>query len=167
MSIPIPPTRTDRSSAVFRMPSAAGIALIKAFEQCRLHAYLPTPHDVPTIGWGSTRDSDGTRIRIGQVWTQAHADAVFNDHLLTLAREVGRAIAGAPTSQPQFDALVSFAYNLGSTALTRSTLLALHRAGDFAGAAAQFARWNRQGKIVLAGLSRRRAAEATLYRTAA
>ena len=167
MSIPIPPTRTDRTSTNFRMPSAAGIALIKAFEQCRLRAYLPTPHDVPTIGWGSTRDSDGTRIRIGQVWTQAHADAVFNDHLLALAREVGRAIAGAPTSQPQFDALVSFAYNLGATALARSTLLALHRAGDFTGAAAQFARWNRQGKVVLAGLSRRRAAEAALYRTAA
>jgi GH24 family phage-related lysozyme (muramidase) len=92
---------------------------------------------------------------------------VFNDYLLGLAREVGRAIAGAPTSQPQFDALVSFAYNLGATALGRSTLLALNRAGNFTGAAAQFARWNRQGKIALPGLSRRRAAEAALYRTAA
>lgn len=167
MSIPISPTTTGNTAPVFRLPSAAGVSLIKSFEACRLHAYLPTPHDVPTIGWGSTRDRDGARIRIGQTWTQTHADAVFNDTLLALAHEVGRMLAGTRTSQPQFDALVSFAYNLGATALARSTLLALHRAGDFTGAAAQFARWNRQGKVVLAGLSRRRAAEAALYRTAA
>ncbi|MGL4543708.1 MAG: lysozyme [Polymorphobacter sp.] len=157
---PAPPPAT-----LFRMPSAAGIALIKAFEACRLIAYLPTRDDVPTIGWGSTRDSDGSRIRLGEAWTQAKADAVFSDQLIALAREVGRTLGRTPASQPQFDALVSFAYNLGTPALARSTLLALHRAGDFAGAAAQFARWNRQGKIVLPGLSRRRAAEAALYRS--
>ncbi|HPU14470.1 MAG TPA: lysozyme [Polymorphobacter sp.] len=165
MSIPI--SRHPAATAAFHLPSAAAIALIKSFEKCRLHAYLPTPDDVPTIGWGSTRDSDGSRIRLGQVWTQAQADTVFNDQLLALAREIGGCLAQARTSQPQFDALVSFAYNLGAAALARSTLLALHRAGDFAGAAAQFARWNRQGKTVLPGLARRRAAEAALYRTAA
>jgi len=166
MSTPNSHRRSDGTTVPRRLPSAAGIALIKSFEACRLQAYLPTADDVPTIGWGNTRDSDGTRIQIGQVWTQARADAVFNDHLLVLAREVGALLGQARTSQSQFDALVSFAYNLGAPALARSTLLALHRAGDFTGAAAQFARWNRQGRTVLSGLSRRRAAEAALYRTA-
>ncbi len=154
-------------TAAFRLPSATGIALIKAFEDCRLTAYFPTPRDVPTIGWGSTRDRAGRPVRIGQVWTQAEADAVFHDQLLVLARGVARQLDSAPTSQPQFDALVSLAYNIGEAALARSTLLALHKLGDFAGAAAQFARWNRQGPLVLAGLVRRRAAEAALYRRSA
>ena len=73
-----------------------------------------------------------------------------------------RAIGEAPTSQAQFDALVSFHYNTG--AIGRATLTRRHRAGDHAGAAREFARWNRAGGRVLAGLVRRRAAEAALYR---
>jgi len=164
MSSPDPSLRTD-SVAAFRLPSAAGVALIKAFEQCRLRAYLPTPDDVPTIGWGSTRAADGMPVRMGDCWTQVQADAVFHDHLIVLGRVISRLLDGAATDQPQFDALVSFAYNLGAGALGRSTLLKLHRAGDCAGAAAQFARWNKQGPKVLAGLTRRRAAEAVLYRS--
>lgn len=160
---PLPPGDT----AAFRLPSATGIALIKAFEQCRLTAYRPTPRDVPTIGWGSTRDRSGRPVRMGLVWTQAEADAVFHDQLMALARGVSRSLDGAPTSQPHFDALVSLAYNIGEAALARSTLLALHRLGDHDAAAAQFARWNRQGPLVLAGLTRRRAAEAALYRRSA
>lgn len=163
MSIPQPPARTD-SAPGFRLPSAAGIAMIKAFEQCRLIAYLPTPHDVPTIGWGSTRAADGRPVQLGQRWTQAQADSVFYDQLIALSRVLGRLLTDSMTCQSQFDALLSFAYNLGTGALARSTLLALHRAGDFTGAAAQFVRWNHQGRIVLPGLSRRRAAEVALYR---
>ena len=62
----------------------------------------------------------------------------------------------------QFDALVSFHYNTG--AIGRATLTKLHRAGDYGGAARQFARWNRAGGRVMVGLTRRRAAEAALYR---
>jgi len=65
--------------------------------------------------------------------------------------------------QGQFDALVSFAFNCGEKALAGSTLLRLHLAGDHAGAAKQFARWNQGGGKVLAGLTKRRAAEAALY----
>lgn len=135
-------------------------ALIKAFEQCRLRAYLPTPDDVPTIGWGAT----GPDVQLGMTWTQEQADARFAADLARFAAGVARALNGAPATAFQFGALVSFAYNLGVGALARSTLLRLHRAGDYAAAAAQFARWNKQGRNVLPGLTRRRAAEAQLYR---
>ena len=147
-----------------RMVSPAGLALIRRFEGCRLQAYLPTPHDVPTIGWGATRCADGSRVALGTVWTQAQADARLAGDAAGVAAAVTTLLGDAPTSQPQFDALTVFAYNVGAGALGRSTLLALHRAGDHANAAAQFARWNRQGSTVLPGLTRRRAAEAALYR---
>jgi lysozyme len=66
-------------------------------------------------------------------------------------------------SQSQFDAIVSFAFNVGEQALAKSTLLKKHLAGDYAGAAKEFARWTRGGGKVLAGLVKRRAAEAALY----
>lgn len=66
-------------------------------------------------------------------------------------------------SQGQFDAMVSFAFNCGEAALRSSTLLKKHLVGDYAGAAKEFARWNRGGGKVLPGLVKRRAAEAALY----
>lgn len=59
--------------------------------------------------------------------------------------------------------MVSLAFNIGTSAFATSTLLKKHLAGDYAGAAAQFARWNKAGGKVLAGLTKRRAAEAALY----
>ena len=77
------------------------------------------------------------------------------------AAEVAAALGDAPTSQAQFDALVSFHYNTG--AIGRATLTRKHIAGDHAGAQAEFARWNRAAGRVLKGLTRRRLAEAALY----
>jgi lysozyme len=138
-----------------------GLALIKGFEGCELTAY-PDPGtggDPWTIGWGAT----GPGIREGVTWTQAQADARLEQDLAKYAAEVADAVGDAPTSQQQFDALVSFHYNTG--AIRRATLTKLHKAGDYAGAAKEFARWNRAGGRVLAGLTRRRAAEAALYRS--
>ena len=146
----------------------AGIALIKRFEGCArrrgdgmIEAYPdPGSGGVPwTIGWGAT----GPGINPGTVWSQEQCDARLARDLERYAAEVARAIGLAPTSQQQFDALTSFHYNTG--ALPRSTLLRRHRTGDFAGAAAEFARWKHAGGRVLAGLVRRRAAEARLYRS--
>ena len=134
-------------------------ALIKSYEQCRLTAYLPTPNDVPTIGWGAT----GPDIVLGMTWTQAQCDARFTTDLARFAAGVEAALGDAPTLPREFGAMVSLAYNIGTGAFRSSTLRRKHRAGDKAGAAAQFARWNRQADQVLAGLTRRRAAEAALY----
>jgi len=141
-------------------PSPACEALIKGFETCVLRAYMPTPNDRPTIGWGST----GPDIALGMTWTQAQADARFAHDLGEFAAGVADAIGAAPTTQGELDALVSLAYNIGLANFRGSTLLRLHRQGDHDGAAAQFARWTRQAGKVLHGLERRRAAEAKLYR---
>lgn len=142
--------------------SPAGIALIHSFEQCRLTAY-PDPgsaHGEPwTIGWGST----GSDIRKGVVWTQAQCDDRFARDLMKFEQGVTNALRGAAVTQPQFDALVSFAYNCGLEALRSSTLLRMHVGGDYAGAQAQFARWNKNDGKVMNGLTRRRAAEAARY----
>ena len=152
-----------------------GIALIQGFEGCAkkradgsFEAY-PDPGsslsrtgsgsgDPWTIGWGAT----GQGIGPGTVWTQAQCDARFEADLARYSAEVARAIGDAPTSQQQFDALVSFHYNTG--AIARATLTRLHKAGDHAGAAAEFGKWVHAGGQRLAGLVRRREAEAALYR---
>lgn len=150
--------------------SAAGIALIHSFEKCVLFAY-PDPGsrsgDPWTVGWGST----GPDIRKGTIWTQKQADDRFAADLIRFEDGVTKLLAGAPTTQNQFDALVSFAYNVGldidtdttAEGLGDSTLLRKHKAGDFAGAQAQFAAWNKNDGKVMKGLVRRRAAEAALY----
>lgn len=148
--------------------SAAGIALIHEFETCarsiggsKFTAY-PDPgsrNGVPwTIGWGST----GPDIGPGTVWTQWQCDARFASDMKRFAAEVRRALKGAATTQVQFDALVSFHYNTGEIA--NATLTKKHRAGDFAGAAAQFGRWIYNDGQKMNGLIRRRAAEAAMYR---
>jgi len=161
-------TRPDSPDPVAtpREVSEAGLALIKRFEGCArrrtdglIEAYPdPGTGSAPwTIGWGAT----GRAIGPGTTWTQAQCDARLAADLTRHAADVTRAIGEVPTSQAQFDALVSFHYNTG--AIGRATLTRRHRAGDLAGAAREFARWNRAGGRVLKGLVRRRAAEAALY----
>ncbi len=143
-----------------------GIALIKRFEGCgrkradgRYGAYPdPGTGGAPwTIGWGAT----GRDIGPGTVWTRQQCDARLEADLVRYAAQVDEALQDAPASQAQFDALTSFHYNTG--AIARATLTRKHRAGDFAGAAAEFERWVRAGGRVLRGLVRRRAAEKALY----
>jgi len=140
-------------------PSPACIALIQSFEQCRLAAYMPTPNDRPTIGWGTT----GPDVKLGMTWTQAQCDARFAADLDKFAQGVSANLIGE-TGQGQYDAMVSLSYNIGPGAFKASTLLRLHNAGDFDGADAQFAVWNKQAGKVIAGLVKRRAAEAAMYR---
>lgn len=127
----------------------------------RVQAY-PDPAtggDPWTIGWGST----GADIRPGVIWTQQQCDARLTRDLTRFAVQVTGAIGTAPTTQPQFDALVCFTYNVGIGNLSGSTLLKRHKARDHDAAQAQFARWNRAQGKVMAGLTKRRAAEAALY----
>lgn len=150
-----------------RVVSEAGIALIKRFEGCArrrddglIEAYPdPGTGNTPwTIGWGAT----GPGIGPGTTWTSEQCDARLAADLERYASEVAQAVGDTPTTQAQFDALVSFHYNTG--AIGRATLTRKHRAGDHVGAAREFTRWNHAGGRVMAGLARRRAAEAALYR---
>ncbi len=144
-----------------------GISLIKRFEGCaklrsdgQFEAY-PDPGtggDPWTIGWGAT----GKGIGPGTVWTAEQCDARLEADLERYSAAVARALGEVPTSQHQFDALVSFHYNTG--AIARATLTRLHLAGNYEGAAAEFGKWVNAGGRRLAGLVRRREAEAALYR---
>lgn len=138
-------------------PSPFITGFIKGFEQCRLKAYLPTPDDVPTIGWGST----GPDIRLGMTWTQAQADTRFLSDLNKVANTVN-AVTKLP-SQYQFDAFVSLAYNIGLAAFKSSTALRLHNIKDYSGAANAILLWNKQAGKVLNGLVTRRAKEREIY----
>ena len=159
-----------------RLIGKQGISLIKQFEGCHkklpdgtIAAYPdPGTGNLPiTIGWGSTIGPDGKPLARNAVMTQDQVDRLFERDLEKYSAEVAAALGSSltGTSQAQFDALTSFGYNVGTGALSRSTLLRKHKAGDYAGAAKEFARWNRAGGRVLAGLTRRRAAEAELYRS--
>jgi lysozyme len=139
-----------------RTIGSAGLAIIKQFEGLRLTAYL-CPAKVWTIGYGST----GSHVNAGMTITEQQAEALLRRDLARFEAAVAKA---APNASPsQFDAMVSLAFNIGTEAFRGSTLLRLHKAGNHSAARAQFARWNRAGGKVLAGLTRRRAAEAELY----
>jgi lysozyme len=136
-----------------------GLDLIKSFEGLKLRAYL-CPAKVWTIGFGST----GQHVTPGKVITEAQAEELLKDDLDRFEAAVTRLVT-VPLHQNQYDALVSFAFNVGISALERSTLLKRVNAKLFDQAAAEFSKWNRGGGKILAGLTRRRAAEAALFKS--
>jgi lysozyme len=132
-----------------------GNALIKSFEKCRLEAYQDEG-GVWTIGWGHTPASPG------QTCTQAQADAWF---LIDVAWAVGivNALIRVPLTQNEFDALVSFVFNVGAGNFRSSTLRRKLNDGDYAGAAEQFLVWDHVDGAVSDGLKVRREAERALF----
>ena len=141
--------------------SDKGIALIKQFEGCKLTAYQDSV-GVWTIGYGWTQPVDGKSIRAGMTINQETAERLLKTGLVSYESDVSRLVKVGLT-QGQFDALVSFTYNLGARSLSTSTLLRKLNAGDYAGAADEFLRWNKAGGKVLNGLTRRREAERALF----
>jgi lysozyme len=136
--------------------SQVGINLIKSFEGCRLTAYKDVA-GVLTIGYGHT-----SGVRSGQTITQAQADALLVQDLKKFCDTVNANIR-VPINQYQFDALVSFAYNVGATAFKTSTLLEMLNKKDYHGASNQFLLWvHAKGKVVQ-GLVNRRKAEKALF----
>ena len=141
--------------------SDKGIALIKQFEGCKLTAYQDSV-GVWTIGYGWTQPVEGKPIRAGMTIKQETAERLLKTGLVSYESDVSRLVKVGLT-QGQFDALVSFTYNLGARSLSTSTLLRKLNAGDYAGAADEFLRWNKAGGKVLNGLARRREAERALF----
>ncbi|WP_422419104.1 lysozyme [Pseudomonas sp. GZD-222] len=136
--------------------SQRGLSLIKSFEGLRLLAYRDAV-GVWTIGYGATRG-----VKAGMSITKEQAERMLLNDVQRFEPEVERLVQ-VPLTGNQWDALVSFTYNLGAANLESSTLLRLLNRGDYAGAAEQFPRWNKAGGKVLPGLVRRRAAERVLF----
>lgn len=174
-NIPDAPTYPESTPAPQRT-GPKGLALMKEFEgfarvrkDGRVQAYPdPATGGEPwTIGYGSTTDENLRPIEPWTIWSKERCTKRFEQHCRQFEREVKDALGSAleATSQEQFDALVSFTYNVGGANLRRSTLLRKHKAGDYKGAAREFVRWNRAAGRVMRGLTRRRKAEAKLYRS--
>ena len=133
-----------------------GVALIQKFEGCELEAYK-CPADVWTIGYGHTKGVvEGMKI------TKEEAEQMLIDELHEYENYINKYVNVA-LSQNQFDALVSWVYNLGPANLTASTMLKVLNNGEYEEVPAQMKRWNKAGGKVLDGLVRRREAEALLY----
>ena len=142
--------------------SKAGLDLIKQFESFRAAPYLCSA-GVPTIGYGTTVYPNGIKVKLSdQKITQQLAESFLQRHVNAIEKDI-LSLIKVPLKQNQFDALVSFSYNVGFGAFRDSTLLKLLNAGDIDGTSKQFERWNKAGGKVSNGLTRRRNAEKALF----
>ena len=139
-----------------------GLALIKEFEGCKLAAYQ-CPAGVWTIGIGSTHYGDGTPVTKNRTLpTEKAAIALLAATIGQYEKAVNA--MGVELTQNEFDALVCLCYNIGAGNFLKSTLVKMLKAGDDkAEIAQQFLRWDKAGGKPLAGLTRRRNAEAELF----
>ena len=136
--------------------SGEGIALIKIFEGCKLESYRCAAN-VVTIGYGHIKTA-----KEGMVITQEEAEDLLMQDIKTYEKGVIDLVQ-VDLKQCEFDALVSFSFNLGLGSLKSSTLLKRINAKDWADVPHQIKRWNKANGEVLEGLVRRREAEATLW----
>lgn len=143
--------------------NAAALDLIKEAEGWVNHWYLD-PAGVYTVCYGHT-DRAGAPFHSAtkdRSFSQAEGEAILQDDLLGAEASV-LSLVKVPLNENQYGALVSFTYNLGAGNLSSSTLLKKLNAGNYHGAAAEFAKWTLAGGKSLPGLVRRRAAEASLF----
>ena len=141
--------------------SLFGVDLICGFEGLRLKAY-DDGVGVWTIGFGTTVYPNGIRVKKGDTCTEAQAKAYMAHDLKKFESAVNNAVT-VPINQNQFDALVSLAYNIGTGAFSKSTLVKKLNAGDIRGAAEQFDVWVNAGGKRMQGLVNRRAKENEVF----
>ena len=140
-------------------PSDALIDFLKGWESLRLSAYLDAV-GVPTIGYGRTAD-----VQMGDTCTAEQAEKWLRDEVDETWHAIDQFIRQT-LAQHEMDAVVSLTYNVGVGAISKSTLLSRLNNGDFGSAADEFLRWNKAGGKVLAGLTKRRAAERAIFESA-
>lgn len=142
-------------------PGINAYRLIKMFEGLSLKAYR-CPAGIPTVGYGNTRYPNGKAVRMGETITKEQADSMLEYTVREFAEGVDKLVG--KVSQNQFDALVSFAFNVGLGNFGKSTLLRKVNANpNDPSIRDEFLRWNKAAGKVLAGLTRRRGVEAGLY----
>lgn len=134
--------------------SDEGLEIIKGSEGLRLNAYLDTKKGrVPTIGYGHTRG-----VTMGMTTTDAQAHKWLQEDV-EVAEDIVHRFVTVPLAQGAFDALVSFAFNVGQPQFITSTLLRLLNEGDYIGASNEFQRWIYDNGDKLNGLITRRELE--------
>ncbi len=144
-------------------PSKNCIDLIKKFEGFRSESYQDSV-GVWTVGYGSTMWPDGNKVQSGQKMTMLEAEKVMAWELDRKGKVIISALPTTIINQNQYDALLSFAYNLGVGALLKSTLFKkLKLNPNDESIRAEFMRWVNAGGKTLKGLKKRRKAEADLY----
>ena len=141
--------------------SPSGVDLICNFEGLRLKAY-DDGVGVWTIGFGTTKYPNGIRVKKGDTCTLDQAKAYMQNDLKSFEQTINNTVK-VPLNQNQFDALVSLAYNIGSTAFKNSTLVKRLNEGNYKAAANQFDVWVNAGGKRMQGLVNRRAAEKALF----
>jgi len=140
----------------------AGKDLVKHFEGCKLKAYK-CPANVWTIGYGNTFYEDGSKVKEGDVITQERANELFDTIIDDFVRMTD-ALVKSDVSENNFSAIVSFAFNVGTGNLKKSTLLKKVNVNPKDPTIkAEFMKWTKANNVVLKGLVRRREAEAKLY----
>ena len=142
--------------------SKAGLDLIKQFEGLRLKAYK-CPADVWTIGYGHTSAAGQPAVKSGMSITEAQANKILAADLGQYEDAINNSVK-VDLTQNQFDALVSFVYNVGIGAFQKSTLLKKLNAGQYDAVPGELMKWTKGGGKELPGLVRRRRAEAALWR---
>ena len=141
--------------------SPSGVDLICNFEGLRLKAY-DDGVGVWTIGFGTTKYPNGIRVKKGDTCTLDQAKAYMQNDLKSFEQTVNNTVK-VPLNQNQFDALVSLAYNIGTNAFSKSTLVKKLNANDIRGAADQFDVWVNAGGKRMQGLVNRHAKEKALF----
>lgn len=140
--------------------SSRGLDLIAQFEGFVDHIYKDAAGH-PTIGYGHLlKEGEERRFRGGI--TRSEGKSLLREDANVAERAVNSYVR-VPLNQNQFDALVSFTFNVGSGNFRNSTLLKKLNNGDYKGASNEFLRWVRAGGRVLAGLQRRRNAERKMF----
>lgn len=147
-----------RSLAAGLVLSAGGLITVAVHEGYRSDAYIPVAGDVATIGFGSTTNSDGTRVFIGQKTSPEKALKRLNEHL-EVFEEAVRNCAPVPMYQYEYDAYVSLTYNIGASAFCNSTLVNKLNTFDYAGACKEILKWDKFKGKALPGLTKRRKEE--------
>lgn len=143
--------------------SENGLNLIKDFEGFSSTPYL-CPAGIPTIGYGSTYYEDGTKVTLkDKPITEERATELLEFVANKTFSENINKVVKVPLNQNQFDALVSFAYNIGNKNFNWSTLLKKLNLSDYEGASSEFLRWNQANGKVLQGLNKRRLKEKELF----
>lgn len=133
------------------------MSLIKEHEGIRTSTYLD-PVGIPTVCYGHT----GPEVRLGQRYTLAQCEAILYEDIRKHRAGLNKCIT-RPLNQNQWDAVTSFAFNVGVSKSCSSTLVRKINRGDLAGAAAEFPKWKYAGGRVLNGLIKRRASERALF----